>query len=370
MKFIGRHITMQILAAALAASVILCLAIVLQQTVRFVDLIVNRGLPASDFAYLAFLISARIFAALLPIAVFGAALFTYSRMQSGSELVVLRAAGVSSFRLAAPGLWAGALAVLIGYLFSLYLMPLSAQALRSYLTQARSEIGSLLIKPGQFNDIRSDLTVFVRATDSNGDFLGLVIHSEQKNGERVTVVAERGGVVDTDTGARLLLRNGNQQTETDGEVHAVWFDEYTFDLKNDDSANRSYREDNERFLPDLLYPDNSTYDVKNRTRLIAQGHNRLAQPILGLSYVSLALLFLLKTETSRLGHTRPIILAVLSMTGLLAANMALVSAASKNGVFIPVLYAAAILPFLVGVGLLLRPGRRRRRATPLAEAAA
>lgn len=360
MKSITRHMTVQIIVAAIVASLVLCAAIVLQQSVRFIDLIVNRGLPFSDFAYLAVLVAPRFFAVLFPIAVFGAAVFTYNRMQIGSELVVLRGAGMSSFALARPGLTTGLVACVVSYAFTLYLAPLSAQDLRSYITKARSEIGSLLIKPGQFNDLRDDLTVYVKNTAPNGDLLGLVVHNTQPSGDTVTVIAERGSIVDTDTGARLLLSNGNQQTQGDGDIISVWFDAYTFDLhERDDSALITYREPKERFLSELLEPGDSPADIKNRSKLIAEGHNRLAQPLLSLSYVGVALLLLLKTEFNRQGQTMTVIMAIFSMVAILAANLTLVSASSKSGLFIPVLYIAAIGPFVVSVILLLVPSKHR-----------
>lgn len=365
MNSITRHMTSQILTVAIAASVILCTAVVLQQSIRFIDLIVNRGLPASDLAYLSLLITPRILSVVLPVAVFGATIFTYHRMQTGSELIILRSAGMNSFRLAKPGLIAAVVCTFFSYFFALYLMPVSSQELRSYLSTARSEIGSILIKEGQFNAIRDNLTVYARHREENGDLIGLIIHSEQSNGDHVTVIAQRGAVVDSPSGARILLANGRQQTLSQGQLHDIEFEEYVFELVEEQQAGTDiYRQPRERFLPDLLSPSNSPADVAYRGELIAEGHSRLAQPLLAIAYVAAGLVILLKTEFSRQSNAKPILAAVAIMVGLLVINLGLISSAGKYAVLIPVMYGMVIAPTAIALYLLARPQQFKRRTKP------
>lgn len=365
MNSITRHMTGQILTVAIVASIILCTAVVLQQSVRFIDLIVNRGLPASDLAYLSVLITPRVLSVILPVAVFGATIFTYHRMQAGSELVILRSAGMNSFRLAKPGLIAALVCTAFSYFFSLYLMPVSSQELRSYISNARSEIGSVLIKEGQFNAIRENLTVYARRRAENGDLIGLVIHSEPANGDQVTVIAERGAVVDSAVGARILLANGRQQTLSKGELHDIEFEEYVFDLVEEEQANSDlWQEPRERFLPELLFPTDSPGDVAYRGKLIAEGHSRLAQPLLAIAYVAAGLVIFLKTEFSRQSSVKPILAAIAIMIGLLVINLGLTSSASKFPHLIPVIYTMVLLPAAIALYLLMRPQQFKRRGKP------
>ena len=365
MNAVMRHMIWQIFAVAIIASLILCTAVVLQQSVRFVDLIVNRGLPASDFLYLSFLITPRFLSVVLPVAVFGATLFTYFRMQSGNELVVLRSAGLNSLRLSTPGLVAGTVCCFASFAFSLYIMPLSAQSLRSYLNTARSEVGTVLIKEGEFNAIHSGLTVYARQRAENGDLLGLIIHSTQDDGEDITVVAERGAIVDSPGGARILLADGNQQTLSNGELHTVEFEEYIFDLIENKTDETSYWvKPKERFLGDLLNPGDSPGDVAYRNSLLAEGHNRLAQPLLAIAYVVVGLAFLLKTDFSRRSNAKPLFYAIGAMATMLVANLGLVSAASKNPSLIPLLYAIPLVPLVIGFVVIARPKTIRRGALP------
>src|SRR6266436_7617659 len=77
-------------------------AIRLAQSLRLIDLIVNRGLSVEVFLYLAALILPRFLDIVLPIGVFIAVLFTFNRLITESELVVMRSAGLSPLSLAKP----------------------------------------------------------------------------------------------------------------------------------------------------------------------------------------------------------------------------------------------------------------------------
>ena len=80
-------------------------AVWLAQSLRLVDLIVNRGLSAEMFLYLALLILPRFLDIVLPIGAFIAVLFVFNRLMTESELVVMRACGLVADRprLAGPG---------------------------------------------------------------------------------------------------------------------------------------------------------------------------------------------------------------------------------------------------------------------------
>src|SRR5690242_21147838 len=102
MNGITRYILRQTLMIMLVVGVSFTAAVWLVQSLRLIDLIVNRGLSLGLFAYLAILILPRFVDVVLPIAVFIAVLFTYNRLLTESELVVMRAAGMSQGDLARP----------------------------------------------------------------------------------------------------------------------------------------------------------------------------------------------------------------------------------------------------------------------------
>src|SRR5215212_3670711 len=82
MNVLDRYILRQSLSIMLFVTVALSAAVWLAQSLRLVDLIVNRGLSIEVFLYLALLILPRLLDIVLPIGAFIAVLFVFNRLTS------------------------------------------------------------------------------------------------------------------------------------------------------------------------------------------------------------------------------------------------------------------------------------------------
>src|SRR4051812_36886639 len=79
---ITRYILRQLALSTALVVVTLTAAIWLTQSLRFIDWIVNRGLPLSTFVYIAVLVLPSFLVVILPIALFSAADFSYNQQQT------------------------------------------------------------------------------------------------------------------------------------------------------------------------------------------------------------------------------------------------------------------------------------------------
>ncbi len=109
----------QILGAMAVLTILLTSVILLTQSLRLLDLVINRGQSAPTFLYLTLLIVPGLLVIILPIAFFFGTLFTLSRLNGDSELVVMASAGFSQRQLAVPVFIAAGLAMLITWLCAL-----------------------------------------------------------------------------------------------------------------------------------------------------------------------------------------------------------------------------------------------------------
>src|SRR4028119_2155350 len=98
------YIFRQLAGALLAVTVGLAALVWLTQSLRFIELVLDRGLSFLVFIELTGLLLPSFFAVILPITTFLVALFVYVRLSTDRELVVMRAAGLSQWRLARPAI--------------------------------------------------------------------------------------------------------------------------------------------------------------------------------------------------------------------------------------------------------------------------
>ena len=364
MKQISRYLARQILLATVVSTVCLSLAFMLIQSVRLVELIVQNGLSLGDFAVIALLALPRYLPMILPLTLFGATLFTYNRMINDSEIVVLQSAGMSRAMLAKPGLLIGLLFVMVGYSLTLYFSPLSYSVLRTKLLQARSHVGALMIKEGQFSKLGDKVTVFVREKNTLSDLRDVFIHSQQDEGTEITIIAEKGAFIETEQGPRVIAINGTKQSIKDGKIHILKFDRSTVDLGIDTSpTGKRWVDPEERYLWELFNPDLT--DPSNRQHynsIIVEGHKRLLTPFLCLLCVIIALETILGRAFSRKSQIVRVVLASGLAVGVYILNIMLTALAVRAHIFIPLLYLNIIIP--TALGLVLLAGGKKIKSIP------
>jgi lipopolysaccharide export system permease protein len=373
MQAITRYIFSQLLAAALFITLALTLVLFLVGSLRWIGYIVNRGLPASTFFYFIALLLPSFMSMILPIAAFCATLFIYYKLIMDSELVVLRAAGMSQMQLARPAIALAGLVLLALYSISLYFLPISYSAFKQLQNDIRGNYSAALLQEGVFNNVAEGITVYVRARSSDGELSGILVHDSRDADRPVTMMAERGALVRSEQGPRVVMINGNRQQvdRPGGRLSLLYFDRYTVELSElQSSIHARWREPRERYLNELFNPTNDPDDVRNHDELIAEGHQRLAGPLQGLAFVLVALAALLSGEINRRGQVRRVLAAIICVAALEALSLVSRDLAIRSLQTIPVMYAASILPGLAAIVVLLRVPRRSRGGRTLAPAAA
>ena len=358
MNGITRYILRQALAIMLFVAVSFTAAVWLVQSLRLIDLIVNRGLSLGLFLYLAILILPRFIDVVLPIAVFIAILFTYNRLMSESELIVMRATGMSQAALARPALIAGALGFTVLMSFSLYFLPAANRAFKDLQFEIRNRFASVLLQEGIFNTLSESLTIYVRGRNTNGELTGLLIHETRDPDKPITIVAERGTFVDTDSGPRVLMVNGSRQQydRTTGKLSVLTFEKYSLDLAAyRDADDFRDRQPDELFMNELLFRRAPPGDT---SRLI-EANIRLINPLTGLAFCAIPLACLLTGEFNRRGQTKRVLLAILLAFLFETLDIGFKNLAGRSTAAVPLLYLNVLAPIIVTAWLLWRDSRDR-----------
>jgi lipopolysaccharide export system permease protein len=371
MDGITKYVFRQVGTVMFFITLCLTLAIWLTQSLRFVDLIVNRGLPVVEFLYLSMLLLPRFLVVVLPVALFAAVLFTYNRLTMDSELIVCRAVGFSQAALARPALLVAGIVVLAIYTLNLYFLPASYSAFKDLQWAIRNEYSNVLLQEGAFNEVAPNIIVYVRHREGDGDLRGIMVHDMRKQDQPVTLMAETGALIRTDSGPRVVLVNGNRQ-EIDRQtkrLSLLYFDRYTVEISAERAqADNRWREPRERYIGDLFFPDNSPADRRYRLQIIAEGHNRIASPLLTIAFAMVALAALLHGDFNRRGQSMRIVAASLAVVLLQAASMGLVSLGAKTRAAYPAMYLLPLLT-IAAAGWVMTYRRRRPAAAPAVAAA-
>jgi lipopolysaccharide export system permease protein len=358
MTGLTRYILRQCFGVMVFVTAALSAAVWIAQSLRLIDLIVNRGLSIDLFLYLALLILPRFLDIVLPIGVFIAVLFTFNKLTAESELVVMRAAGLGPMALARPVLMLAAIAFAFLMSLSLYILPVSSQAFKDLQFEIRNRFVSSLIQEGTFTTVSDKLTIYIRDRDADGDVVGLLINDSRDRQRPVTILAERAAFVDTSGGSRIVMENGNRQQydPQTRKLSVLTFQRYTLDLDSlQDAPVVRFRGAQERFLGELMFPP-AGLDPLVRQSFVTELHQRLLIPLSALSFALIPLACLLPGQFSRRGQVKRVVTAIGAAFLFQTASLGVNDLAARFDEAIPLMYVVDLLPFAVGVTILLHRG--------------
>jgi lipopolysaccharide export system permease protein len=360
MNGLTRYVLYQLVMGLVLIALALVCVMWLSQSLRFVEMIVNRGLSVGGFLYLTALLLPNLLSIILPIALFIAVAFTYSKMVADRELVVMRAAGLSQQELMRPALITATAVTLALMILNIDLLPRSYTAFKELQWTIRHTFSHVLLREGTFTLIRPGITIYVRERTDDEQLHGVMVHDERRPGRPSTLMATRGTMVNTDDGYRQ---------EVDLQTHqltVLYFDRYTFDVEPArETTEERFREPRERTLPELFGSlHDQTISPRDRGRFLVEGHKRLTQPFSAFGYALIALACLISGPFSRRAQTKRIALAGVLMVATQAAAMGIEGFAVKRLYLASLIYLNVLVPIAVGYWVVVRAPRRRRAALP------
>lgn len=348
----------------------------LSQSLRLLDLVINRGQSAPTFIYLTLLLLPSLLVIILPIAFFAGALYGLHKLNADSELVVMQASGFSRVQLGIPVMIAALAVMALTYLCSLYLMPLGQRTMRTAVLDIRADIGAAMLSEGAFNTPADGLTVFIRELAPDGHIRGILVHDNRDAKRPTTYIAESGVLAQTSGGGRLIMMDGTvEQANGNGaQLSVLKFNRYVFDLDQFSGQQRaSQLEASDRYLSELFWPQFKT-PPKNRNTLnifLAEGNNRLAAPLYCITFALLALAAVTSGRRQRGAYALRLVIAAMFAAVLRIIGYGAQSMAARNPsllfllYLIPVLGAALALIDLQGT-FLPRLLERLQGTTPVA----
>ncbi|WP_366654577.1 LPS export ABC transporter permease LptF [Fodinicurvata sp. EGI_FJ10296] len=359
MDRISLYIFRHLFVATVLSVGVLAGAVWLSQSLRLLEVIVDGAAPIGLFFQLVALSMPHLVAAVAPLGMIGATIFTYNRLVSDSELIVMRAAGMSPMQIAKPAIMMAGCIAILSYALNLYVVPLATQQFESLRAMVANEYAATLLREGQFNDLDGTMTVYFQERDRLGNLSNILIHDTSDGQRPVTILARQGALVERGETREVVLFDGQHQEHDtrNHETEILHFDQYAVDFSDmaGDFQTSDWRSPRERFLPDLLFPDmENERDVRAEGRLIAEAHQRLATPLLAFAFVALALGIMLQGEINRRGMPGRVSLAVLAVVLVQAMSLGLDNVLQNNLMLFPVLYLLPVAGFGVGMHLLHR----------------
>ena len=348
MGSIGRYIFRTTFGAFLLVLVSLTAVIWVTQALRDIDLLTNQGQTILVFIGITGMIIPLLILVIAPIALVIAVAHVLNKMSTDSEIIVMNGAGMSPGLLFRSFFSVGIVVSLIVAVISAYLAPQGLRKLRDWLTEVSADLVTNIVQPGRFTTVENGLTFHIRERPPNGLLLGVMVDDRRNPQERITVLAERGELLENERGKFLILQAGSVQRHeaSQRDPTVVVFDRYAFDLSRFTGGTQTVKYSaRERYIWQLIWPDPADpLLVEEPGQFRAELHDRLLAPLYPLAFVVIAYVYLGAPRTTRQSRT----MSLLGAIGGVAALRLIGFAAIIMGVNIP---SMLIIPYLAIAGI-------------------
>ncbi|ABK45173.1 permease YjgP/YjgQ family protein [Magnetococcus marinus MC-1] len=250
MKRLSRYLLTECALTSFTALVVLTTLVLLPQILMLVDLWVNKSVSVSVLGKMVLLIMPKFLVASLPMALLVGILIGLGRLAQDSELIVIKASGISLLRIFYPLSVPIVVVTACSLYLNWFLVPDSHTLFQNIRVALLSQ-NTFSIKTQTFNNTIPGLTIYVNRQSHGGKLLeGLLIHDERDPDMPVTVIAKSGMLHRGSTGeTALLLKEGSRHQMAPGNAYRrLNFSTYDLELgiafetesSSGDRAIRSY----------------------------------------------------------------------------------------------------------------------------------
>lgn len=278
----------------------------LAQTLPLMEIIIDNGHSGFIFLEFSTLILPNVLIVVLPIAVFVSTLFTVNRLFGESEMVVILSSGLSPTRIIRATVAVGVMAMLAMVVLLVVLQPRSTTRLADRIAEVRQDFVGSLLREKQFIHPSTGITIYVKDSSKSGEISGLFLNDQRDASNPVTYSAKQALLLQDDDELRLVMHQGIMQrySTIEKNLNIIEFDQFIFDLTGilGETRNRNVLP-LEYFISELLNPEEiiANGGTYSKAAYLAEAHQKLALPLLGLVLPIYAFAMLMTASYKRTG---------------------------------------------------------------------
>lgn len=264
------------------------LIILMFQILRLTEFALIHGVEILTLVEIILYISISLLPVLFPMSLLFSILWTYSRLSYDSEILALRACGLSMWTLMAPAVVLSLLIGAISAQTSFELAPWGNRRFEVLFSNLKQTKAATTIKEGTFSEGLFDLVVYANKIDPNTNtMMDVFIYDERDPKQPLTIIA-KSGRLDQDSllpghKAQLILEEGSIHRKTESHTKINF---KTFDVHLNDPLELREREKSAQSWTwkDIQEKLDTDLPPKEMVKVRIEWHKRMAIAVLCLAF--------------------------------------------------------------------------------------
>ncbi|OQY25788.1 MAG: LPS export ABC transporter permease LptF [Desulfobacteraceae bacterium 4572_35.2] len=242
---IKSYIAREVITPFILGIILFTFVLLLSRLLKLIELIVDKGVPFAEiFAIFASLVPS-FFVITVPLSFLLAIIIAFGRLSADSEIVAMKAAGLSLYHLAQPVVILSLFVCLFTAGLTFYGEPYGRANLRQQLIDMAFSKAAVAVTPQVFNEEIEGLVLYANKVEPETGQLSGVFISDNRMGATPSVITARRGLIYPDkVDGKLLMHleqgaiHRLQQQKDQDSYQLVHFDRYDINLSLSDQASK------------------------------------------------------------------------------------------------------------------------------------
>jgi lipopolysaccharide export system permease protein len=232
-KKITQYIFFEMLPSLFLGILVFIFILLMAQALRYTEFVLIHGVGLEVVGQIISYLSISFLPALLPMSLLFAVLITYGRLSNDSEIVAIKASGMSMWTIAAPAVFLSIVVSIVSAQTSFHLAPWGNRQFEVLVSKVGQSKASVSIREGTFSEGFFDKVVYANEVDSkSGELRSVFIYDETQGDLPLTIISKAGKIVqDPAAPNSVLIRLFDGAIHRQGETHTkIKFDSYDIQI--------------------------------------------------------------------------------------------------------------------------------------------
>lgn len=232
-RLLYSYLATEMLAPFFASFVIMNCVFFLVKLIPFLNFVLELNIGGADFVRLFSYLFPNIFLYSIPMAAMMGVTIGFARLSSDSEILALKASGISMYQILPPVIIVAALIALLTSYFSIKLIPLSEVSMKQLTYQLLKEKVNEGVKEHVFTEALGDVVVYIDKIDKETGEWKDVWVSDMRGVDNPVITMASSGSMNSNISnmmVSIILRNGSLHRPSNKSAQIVQFDQYQINI--------------------------------------------------------------------------------------------------------------------------------------------
>jgi lipopolysaccharide export system permease protein len=289
------YLATEMLAPFFASFIIMNCVFFLVKLIPFLNFVLDLNIGLADFIRLFAYMFPNIFLYSLPMAAMMGVTIGFARLSSDSEILALKASGISIYQILPPVIIVASLIAVLTSYFSIKLIPLSEVSMKQLTYQLLKEKIKEGVKEHVFTEALGEVVVYIDKIDkSTGEWQNVWV-SDMRGVDNPTITMASSGSMISNISSMMvsiLLRNGSLHRPSNESAQIVEFEQYQINIPLKPPTGKSTTlKKTALSMKELLEEAQIVEKNEHKRKYLIEFHKRLVLPVgcLIISFIGLPL---------------------------------------------------------------------------------